>query len=327
MSEQSHFPLVSIVLATYNGEPYLREQLDSILAQTYPNIEVIAVDDRSTDNTVNILQEYADNYPNIKVFVNETNLGFIKNFERGCSLSTGEYIALCDQDDYWLPDKIKRKVESIGVHAMIYCDSEICDDKLQKSGKKISDIVVCKNWYSCLEYAVFARIYGNTLLFKRTLFEKACPFLEVIPHDWWLAFNATLQGGFTFLPEPLVSYRQHNNNLYGIVDRKKIMKEETASLIAMQAKQSPLRKNERKEESYNKIRKRIQTFNSQCPSSFQKEKQVLHQLNKSYQSFSFTNNCQRMLLFFQHYKLLLATKKRSRIRKYLFCFKMFATIK
>src|SRR5579875_1624244 len=120
MNEQNSFPLVSVVLTTYNGETYLREQLDSILAQTYPNIEVVAVDDRSTDGTANILHEYAAQYPNIKVFVNEVNLGFIKNFEKGCRLSTGEYIALCDQDDYWMPDKIKRKMESIGNHALIY---------------------------------------------------------------------------------------------------------------------------------------------------------------------------------------------------------------
>ncbi len=327
MNQSTYFPLVSVVLTTYNGETYLREQLNSLLAQTYPNIEVIAVDDRSTDGTEKILQEYAVQYPNVKVFVNETNLGFIKNFEKGCRLSTGEYIALCDQDDYWLRDKIKRKMESIGSHSMIYCDSEICDDKLQRSGKTISNIVVCRNWYSCLEYAVFARIYGHTLLLKRSLFEKAYPFLEIIPHDWWLAFNATLEGGFAFLPEALVLYRQHHNNLYGMVDRKKIMKEEASPLVVTQDKQSTISKQERKKIHYDKIRTRMNRFYNQCPSHLQKEKRVLQQLNKSYQSFSFLNNFMRMILFFQYYKLLLATKKRSLIRKYLFCLKMFTTIK
>ncbi len=327
MNEQNQFPLVSVVLTTYNGEPYLGEQLNSVLAQTYPNIEIIAVDDRSTDGTANILQEYANQYPNVKVFVNETNLGFIKNFEKGCRLSTGEYIALCDQDDYWMPHKIKRKMESIGNHALIYCDSEICDDNLQPTGKKISDIVVCRNWYSCLEYSVFARIYGHTLLFKRSLFEKACPFLDVIPHDWWLAFNATLEGGFAFLPEAFVLYRQHHNNLYGMVDRKKIMKEGASPLVVTQNKQSTISKKERKEIHYDKIRTRMSAFYNQCPSHLQKEKRVLQQLNESYQSFSFRNNFVRMSLFFQYYKLLLATKKRSLIRKYLFCLKMFTTIK
>ncbi len=323
MSGQNQFPLVSVVLATYNGEKYLREQLDSVLTQTYPNIEVIAVDDKSTDDTVNILQQYANHHPNIKMFVNEINLGFIKNFERGCGLSTGEYIAPCDQDDYWLPDKIKREVENIGTHAMIYCDSEICDDKLQKSGKKISDNVVCKNWYSCLEYAVFARIYGNTLLFKRSLFERAYPFVEVIPHDWWLAFNATLDSGFSFLPEGLVLYRQHANNVYGAIGRKKVLDKENkaaATTSDVEKLKLSLKKNEA-------IRRRMNVFYNQCPSDLQKEKHVLYQLNKSYQSFSFYNNLVRMFLFFKYYQLLLATKKRSLLRKYLFCLKMFTSIK
>ncbi len=327
MNEHADFPLVSVVLTTYNGERYLREQLDSILAQTYPNIEVIAVDDRSTDGTANVLHEYANKYLNVKVFVNETNLGFIKNFERGCRLSTGEYLALCDQDDYWLPDKIKRKVESIGNHALIYCDAEICDDKLQPTGKKISDIVVCRNWYSCLEYAVFARIYGHTILFTRSLFESAYPFLDVIPHDWWLVFNATLQSEIIYLPEPLIKYRQHHSNLYGMVDRKKIMKEGASPLVVTQDKESTISKEKRKEIHFDKIRKRMDAFYNQCPSHLQKEKRVLQQLNTSYQSFSFRNNLVRMILFFQYYKLLLATKKRTLIRKLLFCFKMFTTIK
>ena len=76
----SHAPLVSVVLGTYNGETFLKEQLDSVLAQTYPNIEIIAVDDGSKDATVSILNDYAARDPRIKVYVNEQNLGFIKNF-------------------------------------------------------------------------------------------------------------------------------------------------------------------------------------------------------------------------------------------------------
>lgn len=323
MNEKTAYPLVSVVLTTYNGEPYLREQLNSVLAQTYPNIEVIAVDDRSTDDTVKILQEYATQHSNVRVFVNETNLGFIKNFEKGCLLSTGEYIALCDQDDYWMPDKIKRKMESIGNHSMIYCDSEICDEKLQRSGKTISDIVVCRNWYSCLEYAVFARIYGHTLLLKRSLFEKAYPFVEIIPHDWWLAFNATLNGGFAFLPETLVLYRQHASNVYGAIGRKKVLKKE-AKTNASTSDVEKLKLSISKEDA---IRKRMNVFYNQCPSYLQKEKRVLQQLNESYKSFSFRNNFARMMLFFKHHRLLLATKKRSLFRKYLFCLKMFTTIK
>ena len=316
-----HFPLVSIVLATYNGEKYLGEQIDSLLLQTYPNLEIIAVDDNSTDGTVAILEQYSRQHPHIKVYENETNLGFIKNFEKGCSLTTGEFIAPCDQDDYWLPDKIKRKMEAIGNHSMIYCDSDICDENLQRSGKKISDLVVCRNFYSCLEYAVFARIYGHALLFTRSLFIQASPFIKVIPHDWWLAFNATIHNGFAFLPESHILYRQHASNVFGVVNRSKVMgknKEEKKKTDEEKLKLT-MPKNEA-------IRKRMDIFYNQCPASLTYEKNVLYKLNKSYQSFSFSNNWLRMVIFFQNYKLLLATKKRSLLRKYLFCCKMFTKI-
>ena len=92
--------LVSVVLGTYNGEVYLQEQLRSVLAQTYPALEIIAIDDGSGDRTVEILREFAARDPRIRVVVNERNLGFIRNFEKGCRLAAGKFIALCDQDDY-----------------------------------------------------------------------------------------------------------------------------------------------------------------------------------------------------------------------------------
>ena len=107
----NEFPLVSVVLGTYNGEVYLQEQLRSVLAQTYPALEIIAIDDGSSDRTVDILREFAARDPRIRVVVNERNLGFIRNFEKGCRLAAGKFIALCDQDDYWFPEKITKMVE------------------------------------------------------------------------------------------------------------------------------------------------------------------------------------------------------------------------
>ena len=98
--------MISLVIPTYNGEKYLREQLDSIYRQTLVPDEVIAVDDRSKDGTVDILKEYADRY-GLKYFVNEQNLGYNKNFAKGISLASGDYICLCDQDDVWMPEKVE----------------------------------------------------------------------------------------------------------------------------------------------------------------------------------------------------------------------------
>src|SRR3954466_9959659 len=89
MVENESSKLVSIVLATYNGEAFLAKQLESLFNQTYRNIEVVAVDDGSSDKTLDILNEFAGRHPKMKVFKNQFNLGFIKNFERGCTLCEG----------------------------------------------------------------------------------------------------------------------------------------------------------------------------------------------------------------------------------------------
>src|SRR5574344_2136916 len=99
--------MISLALPTYNGEKYLREQLDSIFNQTMVPEEIVVVDDRSTDSTIQILEEYKQKY-GLKYYINEQNLGYNKNFEKAITLCQGDYIALCDQDDVWLPEKIEK---------------------------------------------------------------------------------------------------------------------------------------------------------------------------------------------------------------------------
>jgi len=98
--------LASIAMCTYNGEKYLREQLDSLVAQDYPNLEIVIVDDCSTDSTPQLLEEYAGQHPNFTIHQNEQNMGFRRNFEKALKLCSGEIISLCDQDDIWFPNKI-----------------------------------------------------------------------------------------------------------------------------------------------------------------------------------------------------------------------------
>jgi glycosyltransferase involved in cell wall biosynthesis len=214
-------PLVSVVIGTFNGEAYLEEQLRSVLEQTYTHLEILAIDDGSSDGTVRILREYAALDPRIRVVINERNLGFIRNFEKGCSLSAGHWIALCDQDDYWAPDKVGKMVAAIGQYPMIYCDSELCGEDLRPLGKRISDLVHYQPFDDCRQLCVFSRMYGHATLITRELFDKASPFREEVPHDGWLAFHATLFGGVAYLPEPLVKYRQHAGNVFGVIGRKK----------------------------------------------------------------------------------------------------------
>jgi glycosyltransferase involved in cell wall biosynthesis len=307
-------PVVSIVIATYNGNLYLAQQMESVVAQSYPHIEIIVVDDCSTDNTMEILKSFQLKYSNIKIFCNEYNLGYIKNFEKGCSLATGEFIALCDQDDYWHPDKIKKMQAAIGDYPLIYCDSVLCDESLKPIGVNISDRVNCRDFDNCLQQAVFCRIYGHATLIKKSFMQKAIPFLEVIPHDWWLCYMATFYGGMKYLPEPLASYRQHSANIFGAAGGKS-------------RKHNKVNKAEKNRLEMERIRTRIKAFYDVCPNELTKEKEVLRMLVKTYQSFSLVNNFQRMIVFFKNQEQLLASKKRSAIRKYLFCLKMFVMIK
>lgn len=310
MNQDNRSPLVSIALATYNGEKYLPQLLDSLFSQTYPDIEIIAVDDISSDNTAAILQQYAAQHVNMKVYVNEVNLGYVKNFEKVISLCSGDYISPCDQDDCWLPEKVKRKVEEIGDFPMIYCDSLIADENLKPTGRKISDAVACRTYTSCLNYAVVANVYGHASLFKKSVYTSAPNFPLYITHDWWLAFNASLYGGIKFLPEALILYRQHPHNLFGVIGSK-----------------GKAQNKQKKSKDQADQRGRINVFYEICPDALTKEKKVLYKLKKSYESFSLSNNFLRMFTFFSNYKTLLAVKKRNTVRKLLFCFKMFVKLK
>jgi glycosyltransferase involved in cell wall biosynthesis len=306
--------LVSIVLATYNGEAFLEKQLESLFNQTYKNIEIIAVDDCSKDKTLEILKEHARRHPNMKVFVNERNLGFIKNFEKGCSLSSGELIALCDQDDYWNEKKIEKMAAEIGEHAIIYCDSSVCDENLQPTGTKISDLVNFKSWSNCLQLAVFCRIYAHAMVFKRSFFNKAVPFLEVIPPDWWLPYLSTFNGGMKYLPEPLILYRQHSGNVTGVIGGKG-------------KKSKQVNRAEKNRSDKEKIRIRMNAFYKACPDHLTEEKEVLKALVESYRSFSISNNFRRFFIFLKYRDVLLSVKKHSALHRFFFCFKMFVKIK
>jgi glycosyltransferase involved in cell wall biosynthesis len=332
-------PLVSVVLGTYNGGVYLSEQLDSLFSQTYPNIEIIAVDDGSSDDTVRILQEYAVRHPAMKVFVNERNLGFIKNFEKGCNLSGGELISLCDQDDWWMPGKVERMVAAIGDHPMIYCDSELCDGSLAYLGRNISDIVHFQSFYDCRQLCVFSRMYGHATLIRRSLFLQASPFREEIPHDGWLAYHATLYGGVKYLPEALVKYRQHEGNVFGVVGGKKTGNGKSGNRnekgdngkngnrIEKREKEAAGEKAQRKKKELDNVRIRMKAYCDACPDPLAEQKKLLLALVRSYRDFSPGNDLRRMLLFFSNWRLLLVVKKYPVWRKWLFCLKMFVKIK
>lgn len=300
--------LVSIVMAIYNGERFLREQLDSIFNQTYPNFEVIAVDDCSTDSSVQILNEYAATHSNMTVHKNERNQGYIKTFERGIELSSANYVSLCDQDDWWAPTKIEETMCAFDDAVLIsHCDSLFVDQNGNGLGRKISDEKNLRDYHNALPFIIGNTVAGHAAIFKRDLLNKSYPFPENLIHDWWLAYVATLYGTIRFVNKPLVKYRQHNDNVIGAIKVKG-------------------RKRESRLDGNQQVRRRIQIFLEKCPNSNTEVKNVLHSLQKSYANFFWRNNFRRMIIFFRYKESLLATKKRSGFRKWLFCFKMFFKI-
>jgi glycosyltransferase involved in cell wall biosynthesis len=226
--------LVSIALCTYNGAAYLKEQLDTLVDQTYPNCEIVIVDDGSKDNTVKILQEYACKYPQISIHINVENLGYTRNFEKAIRLCKGDYIALCDQDDIWDKNKIKIMVALIGDNILAYHDSEFVDEMGGSIGKRLSDV---KNCYSGGDSRIFLFencVLGHATIFKRDLLKYVGHFNDTVIHDRWLAYVGTNNGNILFVDQPLVNYRQHVNANTNILQQERNNKSKSSSVYKMQ---------------------------------------------------------------------------------------------
>ena len=207
--------IVSIVMATYNGGQYLREQLDSIFAQTQNDFEVIVGDDGSIDGTIDILGSYGDR---VRVIHNKCRLGFVRSFENLLRQVQGKFVALSDQDDIWFPQKIQRLYDTIGDALLVHSDAVLIDGSGNRLGKSLTEYTGKK----CLardRYDVLFEnpVTGCTTFFRRDLLRWALPFPDGIPyHDWWLAYVAASRGTITYCPEPLLAYRQHELNSSGI---------------------------------------------------------------------------------------------------------------
>ncbi|PWJ59090.1 glycosyltransferase involved in cell wall biosynthesis [Dyadobacter jejuensis] len=228
-------PLVSIALCTFNGQAHLKPQLETLLQQSYSNLEIIVIDDASTDDTYAILLQYAAKYPHFKVYRNERNKGYNRNFEQALQKCSGDLIAICDQDDLWHPKKIEKQVEAIQGHQLIYHDSELIDAQGKSLQLRMSQKF---NFYRGTNPAAFLFINcvsGHSIMLKRTVLDKALPFPNSGHYDQWLAFVAASQGSIDYLDEALVYYRQHDSNATDILATKssrKSAKNKVAPLLS-----------------------------------------------------------------------------------------------
>lgn len=297
------YPLVSIALCTYNGAKFLEEQLDSLIDQTYPNLEIVVVDDCSVDGTTAILQSYATEYPLLKFYKNEKNLGYIKNFERAITLCEGAFIALSDQDDIWEKDKIELLVSNIGSNKLIYHNSEFIDQSGNVFNRKMSDVV---NMYEgdCFKpFLFFNSISGHACLFTKELANYSLPFPKEIFHDRWLGFTATNLGSIKYLDQTLVRYRQHENS--------------DTNILRLERK-----KNTYHLESKQKIAAKIIEFRIFEKYKYNKNPAFLKKLSRLYAKRSDSFVCFGLVFFmYSNFKPLLAISKKSILSNINFVFR------
>ena len=214
---------IDILLATYNGSKYLSEQIDSLINQTYKNINIIVRDDGSTDNTVEIIKEYEKKDGRVKLLNdNLGNLGFVRNFEELMKNSTSEYLMFSDQDDIWYNDKVEisyvrmKEVEYIygkSCPILVHTNSKIMNYETRTKSLFISDYA--KN--SSFENSFFNFfVQGSTMLINASLKREALPFSkEVYLHDRYLHLIAEFIGIRSYVDAPTMDYRQHSNNEIG----------------------------------------------------------------------------------------------------------------
>lgn len=217
---------VDVLLATYNGEKYVREQIESILNQTYQNIQIIISDDCSKDGTREILKEYEQN-DKIKVFYQEKNLGYVKNFEFLLRQVEHNLYMLSDQDDVWKKEKIEKSVEKLEKENLdlVFGDLEVVDENLNTICKSYNQYMHLSRKiekYSSdyrLQY-LYNCMTGCTILSKKEYLDKILPLptnSKYMIHDYWIGLIISLNGKVGYLKEPYILYRQHGNNQVGIV--------------------------------------------------------------------------------------------------------------
>lgn len=224
--------MIEILLATYNGELYIKDQINSILNQTYQEFKILVRDDGSTDKTLEIIREYEKKYPKKITLIQDAAVcgSPAKNFFQLMANLEAPYAMFADQDDYWLPTKLERmcgKMQELekknggNMPILVFCDYIPVDKQLKKMkfNSNNSQTVACNLELNRL--LVQNYVTGCTVMLNKSLYVKLGTYDDAIEmHDWWAAMHASALGVLYHLPEILVLYRQHGNNCVGEVNIK-----------------------------------------------------------------------------------------------------------
>lgn len=202
--------MISVCMATYNGEKYIKEQIDSILAQIGDNDELIISDDGSTDNTIAIIESYKDD--RIKVLYNFGKHGCNANFENALKRATGDYIFLSDQDDVWISKKVNKCIEALQSADLVVHDCFVSDADLNIIEPSFFNVRKSKPG---VIYNLIRNSYvGACMAFKRDILTYSLPIPKslLMYHDGWIALLVSIKGKVQLLPTPLIYFRRHYNN-------------------------------------------------------------------------------------------------------------------
>ena len=186
--------MISVCIATHNGDRFIKDQLNSILCQLAPDDEVVISDDGSTDKTLDIIRSFGDSRIKLFTFL-QTAKGKVshfyvcKNFENALKHAKGDYIFLADQDDWWMPNKVEKCMEAMKTHTLVVHRAEICDGELNPSGRLMyKDEFVFRNYLALR----VGKYYGCTIAFRKGLLKWILPFPnELVLHDQWICLLYT----------------------------------------------------------------------------------------------------------------------------------------
>ena len=270
--------MIEILMATYNGEKFLREQLDSLLEQTYRDFKILIRDDGSTDGTRDILSEYTICYPEKIKIIHDENKGggAAKNFFHLINYATADYVMFCDQDDFWLPNKIEVTYKSMIAlekkhgkekPALVFSSYIPVDTNLRKINLKEKNSQIGKYKLDFNHLLVQNYVTGCLMMCNRALYSKCGKFDDrILMHDWWLALLASSTGKIQHINDEVMLYRQHDNNQVGAVNVKsfnyrinKLLDKNTRNMQYLYLNQARLFYNR-----YNKIlnnKERLQLYN------------------------------------------------------------------
>ena len=219
-------PLVTVIIPAYNHELYIEEAMQSVVNQTYKNIELIIINDGSTDGTEQVITEFINNNPNYNIqFVSKSNEGICRTLNRGLELADGSYVALLASDDYWAPERIEKQVSFMERNVnigLVFSDhyfvryNEVTDikatDYKPQTRKSFKNCIQNENIYEKL--LIENIIPALTVLIRKECLDKLGGFdnnLSAEDYDMWL--RIAKEYPIAFIDEPLAYYRVHDKNL------------------------------------------------------------------------------------------------------------------